>query len=54
MRNYPQGVTSLEMINVCGENKESANLRAADISDLVPVKGEERKAKASTKTKQRE
>lgn len=30
-----------------------ADVRAADISDLIPVKGEERKTEASAETKKR-
>lgn len=37
---YAQGVTSLGGSQLCSENEANKNLRAADISNLVPIKGE--------------
>ena len=43
-KSYVQGVTSLEeMISICKENGAKASLRAADVSNLIPIKGKERK-----------
>lgn len=45
-------MTSLEeMISVRREDEASANVRATDISNLIPVKGKERKAEAPAETK---
>ena len=54
-KSYVQGVTSLEgMISTCGENEAKLSLRAADISNLIPVKGKERKPEAAAETMERE
>lgn len=42
------------MISGCGESETGAGLRAADVSNLIPVKGEERKAKAPAETGRRQ
>jgi len=42
------------MISTCGENEAKLSLRAADISNLIPVKGKERKPEAAAETMERE
>jgi len=53
-KSYVQGVTSLEeTVSTCRESGANGSLRATDVSDLIPVKGEERKPEAAAETRKR-